>query len=273
MFTEFESQISHLNKLCDLAAPSKPKLKLKLPPSSPGLAKWAGSTAPQKLGAPVTTAAATMNTANPAAVENTTGTRLREGLGSLDLGTRSTMPRGEAASLGSVIRSIIRVAVVSLVRLRSLGKWKWDGVNIGIGWAAGGQRSSSYYKRSPRSGYMARIYSKLRRLLRDLLYYFKKHPMKVFMLVIMPLITGGALTGLLAKFGIRLPGGIEKMFGAAAGGSNGGGYGVGRGQGGHMQFERTKVEGPLGGLGEGIGSVVGGLGGIGGAVSLAKMFM
>jgi hypothetical protein len=120
---------------------------------------------------------------------------------------------------------------------------------------------------------MARIYSKLRRLLRDLLYYFKKHPMKVFMLVIMPLITGGALTGLLAKFGIRLPGGIEKMFGAAAGGSNGGGYGVGRGQGGHMQFERTKVEGPLGGLGEGIGSVVGGLGGIGGAVSLAKMFM
>jgi len=96
------------------------------------------------------------------------------------------------------------------------------------------------------------------------------------MLVIMPLITGGALTGLLAKFGIRLPGGIEKMFGAAAGGSMGGGYGVGRGNGGHMQFERTKVEGPLGGLGglgEGIGSMVGGLGGIGGAVSLAKMFM
>lgn len=60
------------------------------------------------------------------------------------------------------------------------------------------------------------------------------------------------------------------MFGAAAGGSMGG---VGRGRGGHMQFERTKVEGPLGGLGEGIGSVVGGLGGIGGAVSLAKMFM
>jgi hypothetical protein len=123
---------------------------------------------------------------------------------------------------------------------------------------------------------VARMYSKLRRLLRDLLYYLKKHPMKVFMLVIMPLITGGALTGLLAKFGIRLPGGIEKMFGAAAGGSMGGGYGVGRDSRGHMQFERTKVEGPLGGLGglgEGIGSVVGGLGGIGGAVSLAKMFM
>jgi len=81
------------------------------------------------------------------------------------------------------------------------------------------------------------------------------------------------LTGLLAKFGLRLPGGIEKMFGAAGGG---GGYGVGRGAGGSMQFERTKVEGPLGGLGglgSGIGSVVGGMGGIGGAVSLAKMFM
>ncbi|KAN0122649.1 hypothetical protein V8E51_000975 [Hyaloscypha variabilis] len=138
-----------------------------------------------------------------------------------------------------------------------------------FGWAAGGQRSSSYYKRSPRSGYMARMYAKLRRLLRDLMYYLKKHPMKVFMLVIMPLITGGALTGLLAKFGIRLPGGIEKMFGAAGGG-------VGRGAGGSMQFERTKVEGPLGalgGLGSGLGSVVGGMGGVGGALSLAKMFM
>ena len=104
------------------------------------------------------------------------------------------------------------------------------------------------------------------------MYYLKKHPMKVFMLVIMPLITGGALTGLLAKFGIRLPGGIEKMFGAA-------GVGVGRGAGGSMQFERTKVEGPLGAMGGlgnlagGVGSVVGGMGGIGGAVSLAKMFM
>ncbi|KAG4433385.1 hypothetical protein IFR05_011145, partial [Cadophora sp. M221] len=75
--------------------------------------------------------------------------------------------------------------------------------------------SSSAYRRSPRSGYMSRIYHKLRRLLRDLVYYMKKHPMKVFILVVMPLITGGALTGLLAKFGIRLPGGVEKMFGMA----------------------------------------------------------
>ncbi len=103
-------------------------------------------------------------------------------------------------------------------------------------------RRSSYYKRSPRSGYLKRIYSQLRRLIRDLIYYMKKHPVKVFMLVIMPLITGGALTGLLAKFGIRLPGGIERMFGKA------GGMGIGRGSDGGMQFERSRVDssGPLG---------------------------
>ena len=93
----------------------------------------------------------------------------------------------------------------------------------------------------------------------------KRHPMKVFMLVIMPLITGGALTGLLAKFGVRLPHGLEKMFGAG----HGGGMGVGRGYDGSMQWERTTASGPLGGL----GAAVGGMGGIGGAVSLAKMFM
>lgn len=123
---------------------------------------------------------------------------------------------------------------------------------------------------------MNRIYHKLRRLFRDLVYYAKKHPMKVFILVIMPLITGGALTGLLAKFGIRLPAGLEKMFGV--GGGHGGGYGVGRGRGGEMQFERTHVEGNIpgglsGGALGGLGSLVGGLGGMGSAMSLAKMFM
>jgi hypothetical protein len=91
--------------------------------------------------------------------------------------------------------------------------------------------------------------------------------MKVFMLVIMPLITGGALTGLLARFGIRLPGGLEKMFGG-----HGGGYGVGRGPGGGMQFERSRVQGPLGALG-GLGNLAAGMGGVGGAMNLAKMFM
>ena len=133
-------------------------------------------------------------------------------------------------------------------------------------------KSSSYYKRSPRQGYLKRVYSQLRRLLRDLIYYMKKHPMKVFMLVIMPLITGGALTGLLAKFGIRLPGGLEKMFGAAGGSSSGSSFGIGKGYDGGMQWERTRSEGSFDGMGA-LGAAVGSLGGLGGAVSLAKMFM
>jgi hypothetical protein len=123
---------------------------------------------------------------------------------------------------------------------------------------------------------MKRAYSKLRRLLRDLIYYMKKNPMKVFMLVIMPLITGGALTGLLHKFGIRLPLGLEKMMGGARGGG-----GAGFGGHGGMQYERTHVEGrgPLGGMGGamdsmgGVSNVVGAMGGIGSAMKMAKMFM
>lgn len=129
----------------------------------------------------------------------------------------------------------------------------------------GSGRSSSYYKRSPRQGYLKRVYAKLRRLLRDLIYYMKKNPLKVFMLVIMPLLTGGALTTLLAKFGLRLPPGLQKLFGGKNGGRGGGGY----------EYSHTKVEGPLGALGGlgGVASMMGGMGGIGSAVSLAKMFM
>ncbi|KAG0650779.1 hypothetical protein D0Z07_2849 [Hyphodiscus hymeniophilus] len=116
-------------------------------------------------------------------------------------------------------------------------------------------RSSSYYKRSPRSGYLKRAYAQLRRLLRDLIYYLKRHPMKVFMLVIMPLITGGALTGLLARFGIRLPGGWRRCLAVLMEG-----------------FERSRVEGPMGAFG-GLGNLAAGMGGVGGAMNIAKMFM
>jgi hypothetical protein len=112
-----------------------------------------------------------------------------------------------------------------------------------------------------------RVYSQLRRLLRDLIHYMKKHPMKVFMLVIMPLITGGALTTLLAKFGLRLPASVQKMFG----GMNGAGS---TSRGGGSQWEHSKVSGsgPLAGLGS-MASAMGGMGGISGAMSLAKLFM
>lgn len=66
----------------------------------------------------------------------------------------------------------------------------------------------------------------VKRLMRDLVYYAKRHPLKVFMLVIMPLITGGALTALLARFGIRLPASIERMLGVAARAGTGDGIGL-----------------------------------------------
>ena len=47
------------------------------------------------------------------------------------------------------------------------------------------------------------------------------------MLVLMPLITGGALTALLARFGLRLPPFVERMLGVAARASGGGGGAAG----------------------------------------------
>jgi hypothetical protein len=130
----------------------------------------------------------------------------------------------------------------------------------------------------------------VRRLFRDLVYYAKRHPLKVFMLVIMPLVTGGALTALLARFGIRMPAGLERMLGVAARASSGDGIGlVGeavrmagslggsghvhleRGRDGGMQWERRSVEKDMfGGYG---GGGAGGWGGVGNLVSAAKMFM
>ncbi|KIH88438.1 hypothetical protein SPBR_07739 [Sporothrix brasiliensis 5110] len=130
-----------------------------------------------------------------------------------------------------------------------------------------GGSSSSYYRRSPRSNFMQRAYKKLKRLLRDLIYYAKKHPMRVFMLAIMPLITGGALTALLARFGLRMPQSLERMLGVGARAMSGDSAGlVGeamrmaavagtgtagaramatsleRGRHGNMQWERRSVE-------------------------------
>ena len=55
-------------------------------------------------------------------------------------------------------------------------------------------------------------------MVRRLLAYARRHPVKIFMMVIMPLLTGGALTGVLKQFGIRLPGGagMKGMFGGGS---------------------------------------------------------
>jgi hypothetical protein len=96
----------------------------------------------------------------------------------------------------------------------------------------------------------------LRRLWRDLIYYAKKNPLKVFMLVIMPLLTSGALIGLLSRFGIRLPGGLDRMLRNMGGG-------------GSMHMERERYEGPIGG----VGAAMGAMGGASGLMNVAKMFM
>ncbi|KAI1470156.1 uncharacterized protein F4812DRAFT_421674 [Daldinia caldariorum] len=109
----------------------------------------------------------------------------------------------------------------------------------------GGHSNSSYYKRQPRSSFIQRTLKKLRRLLRDLIYYAKRHPIKVFMLVVMPLITGGALTALLARFGLRLPPTIERMLGVAARAGSGDSVG--------LMNEAVRMAGGMGGGGGGSG--------------------
>lgn len=141
----------------------------------------------------------------------------------------------------------------------------------------------SYYKRSPRPSFLQRSLRHLRRLLRDLVYYAKRHPLKVFALVIMPLVTGGFLTALLARFGLRLPPGLERMMGVAAKAGAGDGIGlvgeavrmvggggggsarvsVERGREGDYSWERKRVERDGGGGGWGDGLMNG----------VAKMFI
>lgn len=56
--------------------------------------------------------------------------------------------------------------------------------------------------------------------------YARRHPVKLLMMIL-PLLTGGALAGILAKFGIRLPRGLENMVGGGRShlGMGGGGAG------------------------------------------------
>ena len=81
--------------------------------------------------------------------------------------------------------------------------------------------------------------------------YAKRNPMKLFMLVIVPLVTGGALKGVLTGLGIKLPASVAGLMG----GSHAGREGFGGGYGGR--------ESAGGGSGIDLGQVV----------SVAKMFM
>ena len=93
--------------------------------------------------------------------------------------------------------------------------------------------------------------------------YARNNPVKIITLVIIPLISGGALATLLAKFGIRIPDALQGMLGANRGrpGLGGGGYYGSQGYG--NEYRGGGGGGGLGGSGIGINEVVG----------IAKMFM
>ncbi|KFA61456.1 hypothetical protein S40285_03448 [Stachybotrys chlorohalonatus IBT 40285] len=139
-----------------------------------------------------------------------------------------------------------------------------------------GFNRSSYYKRSPRGNFMQRSYKQLKRIIRDLVHYAKRHPWKVFFLVLMPLITGGALTALLARFGLRIPASLERMIGMASRAASGDHLGlvndavriagdlgsggassvrVERGRDGGMQWERSSAYAQNDFFGDGMKSV------------------
>ncbi|KAI9808282.1 MAG: hypothetical protein M1825_004739 [Sarcosagium campestre] len=117
--------------------------------------------------------------------------------------------------------------------------------------------SSTHRSHRPRDGYsdgyLKRAIYRAKRMVRRLIAYARRHPMKMFMMVIMPLISGGALAGVLKSFGIRLPGGV---IGSLLGGRRGG-FG-----------DDLSSMGGRGGL-----SDLGGGGGIQSALKVVKMFM
>ncbi|GAD96352.1 hypothetical protein PVAR5_5005 [Paecilomyces variotii No. 5] len=65
--------------------------------------------------------------------------------------------------------------------------------------------SSSSRRARPRSGFIQRMIHSIKRLFRDIYHYARRNPIKVFLLVIVPLLTSGVLAKLLAVVGIRLP--------------------------------------------------------------------
>lgn len=86
--------------------------------------------------------------------------------------------------------------------------------------------SSSSRRARPRAGFIHRIIHYIKRLLRDIYSYARRHPIKVFVLVIMPLLTSGVLPKLLAMIGLRLPKGISGSLGNVVN-SAGAGHGDG----------------------------------------------
>lgn len=104
--------------------------------------------------------------------------------------------------------------------------------------------STSRYRRLPRDGYINRLIDQIRKLMHNLYGYAHRHPVKVFMLVVMPLITGGVLHNILKTFGIRVPASVSRAMGGMANErSTYGRYG------GDFSGGRREISGDLGGGG------------------------
>ncbi|KAE8400039.1 hypothetical protein BDV37DRAFT_258752 [Aspergillus pseudonomiae] len=80
--------------------------------------------------------------------------------------------------------------------------------------------SSSSRRARPRSGFVQKVVHIIKRLLRDIYKYAREHPMKVLVLLLIPLLTSGVLQKLFAMIGIRLP---KNIFGGQGGQSREGG--------------------------------------------------
>lgn len=109
----------------------------------------------------------------------------------------------------------------------SNNSWFGGGGSRGI---FGSSSSSSYYRRRPRDGYISYLIHKLQRMVRDLWSYARRHPVKAFFAIVVPLLSaGGAIGGLLKQFGIRMPfgldGGARRMGGGYYGSSGYSGFG------------------------------------------------
>lgn len=90
--------------------------------------------------------------------------------------------------------------------------------------------STSAYKRSPRQGWFARMYAKIRRLIRKFVQYARAHPFKILIPLVTAIMGSGALAGLVSRMGgleglgLNLPGlsalkgvGIDRWINAGHG--------------------------------------------------------
>ncbi|KAH7077175.1 hypothetical protein FB567DRAFT_552719 [Paraphoma chrysanthemicola] len=143
--------------------------------------------------------------------------------------------------------------------------------------------STSRYKRSPRDGYIAYLYGKVRHFLREIWRYAQRHPYKVFFMVIMPLVSGGVLHKLARQFGVNLP---EMGGQGARGGHAGSGHGAsssyygsagygdeyGSRGGGGGSFGGLDMQSLAGGIGT-AQSLAGGISGLASLAGMASKFM